>query len=99
MDTDWIETGKGAGLRFQIRWSRPVMSTETAESATWGELYLWVGETLVWGENEPVTWDWVDLLRFFTKSWPYLLWEEDYPAALRLPAEKCPLIQGYCVLL
>lgn len=50
----------------------------------WGELYLWVGDSLVWGEREdnentPIIWSWVEFLEGIGRIWPWLTLEEAYP--------------------
>lgn len=52
---------------------------------TWGDLQLWIGDTLVWGELDShggtrgITWNWVDILEYLGNAWPYLTEEEQYP--------------------
>ncbi len=60
-----------------------------AESATYGELLLWIRENLVWGavdaagDETAVVWSWIELLEFLSNAWPYLLNESGYPLGLR----------------
>ncbi|NRR32278.1 hypothetical protein HSX11_19050 [Oxalobacteraceae bacterium] len=59
---------------------------------TWGELQLWLGDTLVWGGRDSqglatgICWSWIDLLEFLANAWSYLLDEEQYPLSFN-PSE------------
>lgn len=83
-----VSLGNPLGIQFEIRWPER-RSTRSAESATYGELLLWIHENLVWGATEKdggetaVAWSWVELLEFLSNAWPYLLYESGYPLGLR----------------
>lgn len=84
MREDMIHLGARDGLWLTLRW-RNDYGTSGPVGATWGDLQIGVGDTLVWGtlgEGEgikPFTWSWVELLEFFGSAWRYLLHEQGYP--------------------
>ncbi|WP_058553883.1 ImmA/IrrE family metallo-endopeptidase [Thiohalocapsa sp. ML1] len=78
--------GSTAGLRFVLNWGDDDWNDEGPIGRTWGELQLWVADTLVWGDTtgdggKPagIRWSWIDLLEFLAIAWPYLQEEETYP--------------------
>lgn len=52
---------------------------------TWGNIQLWIEDTLVWGYLDPdgntkgIRWSWIELLEFLGNSWPYIVEEEQCP--------------------
>jgi Zn-dependent peptidase ImmA (M78 family) len=76
--------GRQTGLWFRLKWRNDYDSSGSV-GQSWGDLELWVGSTLVWGElnelGEPlgVRWTWIELLDFLAIAWPYLNEEELYP--------------------
>jgi hypothetical protein len=78
------------GLRFELKWSTPYPSGTAAE-ATRGQLALWFGRNIVWGEERApgsahgVPWTWIDLLEHLAHRWTALVWEEIDPLGLGLP--------------
>lgn len=79
-----LTCGEVGALRVVLEW-RDDYDTEGPIGKTWGDLQLWIGDTLVWGRLAPsgeingLTWSWIDLLEFLTNAWPYLTEEEQYP--------------------
>ncbi len=76
--------GSPGGLRLVLRW-RDDYGTDGPVGMTWGDLQLWVNDTLVWGaldatgHSEGIRWSWIELLEFLGNAWPYLVEEERYP--------------------
>lgn len=73
--------GSPSGLRFQFEWHFS-SQYKTANGATYGGCYVWLGEELIWGnleKNAPVDWNWVQLLEFLSDAWSWLIYEETYP--------------------
>lgn len=79
-----INLGSAGELKVNLEW-RDDYESEGPIGKTWGDLHLWVADTLVWGEVNSqggvkgVTWSWIDLLEFLGNAWPYLIEEEQYP--------------------
>jgi Zn-dependent peptidase ImmA (M78 family) len=79
-----LNVGREGGMRFLIDWIDAYPS-DGPVGKTWGEMQLWVQDTLVWGyldasgQARGVAWNWIDLLEFLANAWPYLVEEEAYP--------------------
>lgn len=74
-------------LSYEISWEKEPVGG--AEQATWGQLCVRLGDDYLWGakEGERVTavrWTWVDLLEHLADVWPWLVWEEGWPAGPRV---------------
>jgi Zn-dependent peptidase ImmA (M78 family) len=78
--------GNVKAFHVNIEW-RNDYGSEGSIGMTWGDLQLWLGDTLVWGEQagsgrtKGITWNWIELLEFLGNAWPYLTEEEQYPIA------------------
>ena len=76
--------GEIGAFHVNIEW-RDNYGSDGPVGRTWGDLRLWIGDTLVWGERDShgqakgITWNWIDLLEFLGNAWPYLWEEEQYP--------------------
>lgn len=75
-------------IDFQVQWTAPGGSPDPAEDA-WGVGRLLVAGETVWGagddanaESPGVEWSWADLLDHLAECWPWLMWEQVYPAGL-----------------
>lgn len=79
-----MNIGAIGGLHVVLEW-RDDYGTEGPVGKTWGDLQLWVGNTIVWGQPDHsgkisgITWNWIDFLEFLGNAWPYLNEEEQYP--------------------
>lgn len=80
-----IIIGDANGLRCALQW-RDDYGSAGPVGRTWGELQLWVGNTLIWGDAvgdrvqpQGLRWGWIDLLEFLAIAWPYLEEEETLP--------------------
>ncbi|MDC6378853.1 ImmA/IrrE family metallo-endopeptidase [Pseudomonas graminis] len=76
------EASVAAGVRIEFQ-PLPASKNHPAGYA-WGNLALWLGDTLVWSEGadadeKPVVWSWVNLLEGLGRVWPWLTLEEGYP--------------------
>jgi len=84
MVTEPIILGQAGGLRLVLRW-RDDYGTVGPVGMTWGDLQIWIDDTLVWGtldataRSEGIRWSWIELLEFLSTAWPYLVEEEQYP--------------------
>lgn len=70
-----------AKFRTTLSWEDG--SAKGAEEATWGELTITLGDAVVWGSQDGqrgVRWTWVDLLEHLAEVWPWLMFEEGWPA-------------------
>jgi hypothetical protein len=82
-----IQLGEATGLHFEFQ---PLATTKQhGAGLAWGSLRLWVGDQLVWCQQntdtettKPVVWTWVDLLSGLARIWPWLALEESYPLAI-----------------
>lgn len=87
MGHDKLSFGTAGALRIILGW-RDDYGSHGPVGETWGDLQLWVGDTLVWGQLDAtgqiqgVTWSWIELLEFLGNAWPYLTEEEQLPIAL-----------------
>lgn len=87
MEYEKLSFGTEGALRIILEWSGDYGSNGPV-GETWGNLQLWVGDTLVWGQLDAsgqiqgVTWSWIELLEFLGNAWPYLSEEEQLPIAL-----------------
>jgi len=76
--------GSVGALHVNLEW-RDDYDSDGPIGRTWGDLQLWIGDTLVWGELDShggtrgVTWNWIDILEFLGNAWLYLTEEEQYP--------------------
>ncbi len=76
------------GLEIDVRWTRDQVGTaSTATDATWGRLSVTVGGDLFWGRRgavgrEGLDWTWGDVLVQLAETWPWLEYEEGWPAGL-----------------
>ena len=77
--------GDKGGLHCVLDW-RDDYGTRGPVGLTWGDLQLWVEDTLVWGrpygeDGQPrgLRWSWIELLEFLAIAWPYLEEEETWP--------------------
>ncbi|MFA7238928.1 MAG: ImmA/IrrE family metallo-endopeptidase [Sulfuricellaceae bacterium] len=84
MEREKISFGNSGALRIILEW-RDDFESDGPIGKTWGDLQLWVGDTLVWGQLDAsgqiqgVTWSWIELLEFLGNAWPYLIEEEQLP--------------------
>ncbi len=84
MERETVILGSENSLRIAIEW-RSDYESNGPVGRTWGDLELWVEDTLVWGSigvaKKPtgITWSWIDLLEFLANAWPYLANEEQHP--------------------
>jgi Zn-dependent peptidase ImmA (M78 family) len=82
--------GVDDGLRFELKWSTHYPSGTAAE-ATRGQLALWFGRHVVWGEERSrssvygIPWTWIDLLEHLAHRWTAIMWEEIDPLGEGLP--------------
>lgn len=87
MEYKKLSFGTEGALRIILEWRGDYGSNGTV-GETWGDLQLWAGDTLVWGQLDAtgqiqgVTWSWIELLEFLGNAWPYLTEEEQLPIAL-----------------
>lgn len=66
-------------IRWQVAWTADdPAATNTAASATDGQLALIVGEEDVWPASD-FNWTWVELLEWLGDSWPWLCGEDGLP--------------------
>jgi hypothetical protein len=79
-----IESTAGE-LRFEFAWVDSSADVERL-GATYGELAVWLGGALVWGEVMAVAADgrgipspWIELLEYLGDNWLYLVLEQGYP--------------------
>ncbi|NBC13312.1 MAG: ImmA/IrrE family metallo-endopeptidase [Gammaproteobacteria bacterium] len=91
--TDPLIIGGADGLRCVLSW-RNDYGTSGPIARTWGNLQLWIRDTLVWGDPagkgglpHGIRWSWIDLLEFLAVAWPYLEEEETHPIAFDTPFE------------
>ena len=76
--------GKPEALQILVQW-QDSYGSDGPVGKTWGELQLWLADTLVWGGRNAqgrvhgIQWNWIDLLSFMANAWPYLHEEEQYP--------------------
>jgi Zn-dependent peptidase ImmA (M78 family) len=91
--TDPLLIGGADGLRCVLRW-RDNYGTSGPVARTWGDLQLWVRDTLIWGnpagkggQPQGIRWSWIDLLECLAIAWPYLEEEEAYPIDFATPVE------------
>lgn len=95
MELDRLSFGTPGALRAILEWKHDYGS-DGPIGKTWGELQLWIGETLVWGQLDSagkidgITWSWIDLLEFIGNAWPYLIEEEQYPIIFNNRTEEQP---------
>jgi Zn-dependent peptidase ImmA (M78 family) len=79
-----LNFGSVGSLHINLEW-RDDYGSDGPIGRTWGDLQLWIGDTLVWGELDShggtrgVTWNWIDFLEYLGNAWPYLNEEEQYP--------------------
>ncbi len=84
MEQQRVSFGNQGGIRFIIDW-RSDYPSHGPIGKTWGDMQLWVQDTLVWGtldslgQTKGITWSWIELLEFLGTAWPYLIEEEKYP--------------------
>lgn len=84
MERERLSFGADGALRIILEW-RDDYEGDGSVGKTWGDLQLWVGDTLVWGQLDSsgqiqgVTWSWIELLEFLGNAWPYLIEEELFP--------------------
>lgn len=91
MDAAVIRLGPSDGLRFELKWLGP--ASDSAAEATRGQLAVFVGRSLVWGEVVGaqvvgIEWTWVDLLEHLARVWPRIAWEQADPLALGVRADR-----------
>jgi len=72
-----------AALTHEVSWEGEPRGS--AEKATWGRLSIRVDGEHLWGAqgavaDSGVRWTWVDLLEHLAEVWPWLIWEEGWPA-------------------
>lgn len=85
--------GVAGAFRVVLEW-RNDYGSDGPVGRTWGDLQLWVGDTLVWGaldssgQTEGITWSWIELLEFLGNAWPYLLEEEQHPITFDMRREE-----------
>jgi len=91
--TDPLVIGDADGLRCVLGW-RDDYGTKGPVARTWGDLQLWVRDTLIWGNPvgkrgrpQGIRWSWIDLLEYLAIAWPYLEEEETYPIDFATPFE------------
>ena len=70
-----------SGIRIEFQ--SLAVSERYPTGHAWGELCLWIGDSLVWGEREeskntPIIWSWVEFLEGIARIWPWLTLEEAY---------------------
>lgn len=58
--------------------------SQGAETSTWGELAITLGDAVLWGVHDGervrgIRWTWIDLLEHLAEVWPSLLHEEGWP--------------------
>ncbi|MDD4964037.1 MAG: ImmA/IrrE family metallo-endopeptidase [Gallionella sp.] len=88
-----VSFGSDGGFRGILEW-RDDYGSQGSVGATWGDLQLWVGDTLVWGQLDEtgkvqgVTSSWIELLGFLGNAWPYLTEEEQLPIVLNKREER-----------
>jgi Zn-dependent peptidase ImmA (M78 family) len=77
--------GKPGALRCILHW-RDDYDSAGPVGRTWGDLQLWVNDTLIWGspcgdagQPQGIRWSWIDLPEFLAVAWPYLEEEETWP--------------------
>lgn len=86
MEREAVILGSSNSIRIAIEW-RSNAESDGPIGKTWGDLQLWIGDSLVWGSvsvaERPVgiTWSWIDLFEFLANAWPYLANEEQQPIA------------------
>lgn len=74
--------GTTYGLRFVFN-ENPTNDSPVLK--TWGDMQLWIGNTLIWGHHDeagnivPFEWSWFEMLEFLADAWPYLHEEETTP--------------------
>lgn len=84
MEREKLSFGDYGALRIILEW-RDDYESDGPIGTTWGDLQLWVGDTLVWGlldasgKIQGITWSWIELLEFLGNAWPYLIEEEQLP--------------------
>lgn len=94
MKREKLSFGADGALRIILEW-RDDYESDGPIGKTWGDLQLWVGDTLVWGQLDAsgqiqgVTWNWIELLEFLGNAWPYLIEEEQLPITF-LNREESP---------
>ncbi len=83
--TNPLILGEPGALRCVLHW-RDDYGSAGPVGRTWGDLQLWVDDTLVWGNPcaeggrpQGLRWSWIDLAEFLAVAWPYLEEEETYP--------------------
>jgi Zn-dependent peptidase ImmA (M78 family) len=72
-------------FRYELSWTKELTSALSAEEATWGDLCIRVDRDLLWGAREDgavrgYRWTWIDLLEHLAEVWPWLSFEEGWPA-------------------
>ena len=82
---DPLVIGGADGLRCVLSWLDDY-GTNGPVARTWGDLQLWVRDTLIWGNPagnggrpQGIRWSWIDLLEYLAIAWPYLEEEETHP--------------------
>lgn len=84
MEREKLSFGADGALRIILEW-RDGYESDGPVGKTWGDLQLWVGDTLIWGQLDAsgqiqgVTWSWIEILEFLGNAWPYLIEEEQFP--------------------
>ncbi len=79
--------GSKDGMRFILDWRSDYPTGNGPIGKSWGEMQLWVQDTLVWGYKDKsgktrgIAWNWIDILEFLGNAWPYLIEEEQHPIA------------------
>jgi Zn-dependent peptidase ImmA (M78 family) len=79
-----LNFGTAGKFHIHLEW-RDDYGTDGPIGKTWGNLQLWIEDTLVWGQLDStgapigITWSWIDLLEFLGNSLPYLIEEEQQP--------------------
>jgi hypothetical protein len=77
--------GAPGSLRCILQW-RDDYGSAGPVGRTWGDLQVWVNDTLIWGnpcgdtgQPQGLRWSWIDLPEFLAVAWPYLEEEETWP--------------------
>lgn len=89
MDELVMQFGSDDGLLLELTWEespRDDSALQTAAYSTRASLRLSVRGQVLWQGDEPnqgFPWTWVELLEYLAHAWPYLVWEEGLPFALR----------------
>lgn len=89
MDELVMRFGSDDGLLLDLTWEASCLDASvvrTAASATRASLRLSIRGQVLWQGDEPnqgFPWTWIELLEYLAHAWPYLVWEEGLPFALR----------------